>query len=90
MEVYVEEEHFKELKKKGIKPEYIYQMGEDGIRHQVMPEMNQFLILKADQSTKKVQLGRFDGTKVVPLQYKKVNRTVCPQEMSVSISCRKH
>lgn len=59
MEVYVEEEHFKELKKKGIKPEYIYQMGEDGIRHQVMPEMNQFLILKADQSTKKVQLGRF-------------------------------
>ena len=81
MEVYVEEEHFKELKKKGIKPEYIYQMGEDGIRHQVMPEMNQFLILKADQSTKKVQLGRFDGTKVVPLQYKKVNRMVCHQEM---------
>ena len=46
-------------------------MGEDGIRHQVVPEMNQFLILKADQSTKKTQLGRFDGTKVVPLQYKK-------------------
>ena len=71
LEVYVEEDHFKELKKKGIKPEYIYQMGEDGIRHQVVPEMNQFLILKADQSTKKTQLGRFDGTKVVPLQYKK-------------------
>lgn len=72
MEVYVEEEHFKELKKKGIKPEYIYQMEENGIRHQVVPQMNQFLILKADQSTKKTQLGRFDGTKVVPLQYKKI------------------
>ena len=71
MEVYVEEEHFKELKKKGIKPEYIYHMGDDGIRHPIVPQMNQFLILKADQSTKKVQLGRFDGTKVVPLQYKK-------------------
>ena len=71
LEVYVEEDHFKELKKKGIKPEYIYQMGEDGIRHQVVPEMNQFLILRADQSMKKTQLGRFDGTKIVPLQYKK-------------------
>lgn len=71
MEVFVEEDHFKELKKKGIKTEYIYQMGEDGVRHPVVPEMNQFLILKADQSTKKVQLGRFDGTKIVPLQYKK-------------------
>ena len=71
LEVYVEEEHFKELNKKGIRLEYIYQMEEDGIRHQVVPERNQFLILKADQSAKKTQLGRFDGTKVVPLQYKK-------------------
>lgn len=71
MEAYVEEEAFKVFKKKGIKLECCYQMGEDGIRHRVLPEMNQFILLKADQSTNKTQLGRFDGSKIVPLKYKK-------------------
>ena len=53
--------------------------------------LNQILILKADQSTKKVQLGRFDGTKVVPLQYKKSKPYgVSPRNVGASISCRKH
>lgn len=71
LQVYAEEEYFKEFKKKGIKTEHIYQMGEDGVRHQIQPEMNQFLVLQADQSTKKTQLGRFDGNKVIPLKYRK-------------------
>lgn len=71
LEVYAEEEHFKEFKNKGIMPEYIYQMGKDGVRYQVKLVKNQFLILKADQSTKKTQLGRFDGSNIVPLKYKK-------------------
>lgn len=69
--VYAEEEYFKEFKKKGIKPEYLYQMGDDGVRRQIRLEMNQFVLLRADQSAKKTQLGRYDGTKVVPLKYKK-------------------
>lgn len=34
-------------------------------------EVNEFLILKADQSTKKTQLGVYDGKRIVPLKYKK-------------------
>lgn len=71
LEVYAEEEYFKEFKKKGIMPEHLYQMGDDGIKHQVELEVNQFLLLKADRSVKKTQLGCFDGHKVVPLKYKK-------------------
>lgn len=69
--VYVEEEHFKDLKKTGIKPEHVYRMNEAGIRCPVKPQANQFLILCADQSTKKTQLGRFDGKRIIPLKYKK-------------------
>ena len=32
---------------------------------------NQFVILKADQSARKTQLGRFDGKKIVPLAFQK-------------------
>lgn len=71
MEVFVEEDAFKGFKKKGIKQESCYQMGEDGIRHQISLLMNRFVLLKADQSTKKTQLGRFDGSKIVPLKFKK-------------------
>lgn len=69
--VYVEEDHFKDLKKTGIKPEHVYRMNEDGIRRPVTLQTNQFLVLYADQSTKKTQLGRFDGKRIVPLKYKK-------------------
>lgn len=70
-EVYVEEEAFKGFKKNGIAPEHIYQVDEEGKRLAVELTVNEFLILKADQSNKKTQLGRFDGEKVVPLSYKK-------------------
>lgn len=71
IEAFAEEAYFKEFKKKGIKVENVYQMKEDGIRCQVKLEINQFVILHADQSNKKTQLGRFDGKSIVPLKYKK-------------------
>ena len=70
MEVYVEEEHFKELEKKGMKPEYIYQMGEDGIlsSSHAGDESVSDLKSRSIDEKKMSSLGRFDGTKVVPLQ----------------------
>lgn len=70
-EIFVEEDAFKEFKKKGIECENVYQVDNNGIRKLVNLEVNEFLILKADQSTKKTQLGVYDGKRIVPLKYKK-------------------
>ena len=70
-EVFAEEEFFKEFKKKGISLDHIYQLDEEDSRHCVEMEINEFVILKADQSNKKTQLGRYNGEKIVPLAYKK-------------------
>lgn len=70
-EVFVPEKKFEEFKKKGILPTDIYQVDENGERMPVEVVINQFFILKADQSTRKTQLGRFNGKRIVPLQYKK-------------------
>lgn len=70
-EVYVDEESFKNFKKNGIKKDSVYQVDSEGKRKEVELITNEFLILKADQSNRKTQLGRFDGKKIVPLNYKK-------------------
>lgn len=70
-ELFAEEEHFKDFKKKGIKPQYVYTVDEDGKRIDVTLEQNEFVVLKADQSTRKTQLGRMKGDRIVALQYKK-------------------
>lgn len=70
-EVYVDEESFKNFKKNGIKKDSVYQVDSEGNRKEVELITNEFLILKADQSNRKTQLGRFDGKKIVPLNYKK-------------------
>ena len=70
-EVFAEEDFFKEFKKKGIRPERVYTVDKEGKRHAVFLEVNEFVILRADQSTNKTQLGRYDGEKIVPLHYKK-------------------
>ena len=49
----------------------MYQTDELGEKKPVDLVCNQFVILRADQSSKKTQLGRFDGKKIVPLAYKK-------------------
>ena len=71
LEVYVAEEVFKDFKRKGINIEDVYVLDKDGNCKEPQLTINEFVILKADQSVKKTQLGRFDGEKIVPLIYKK-------------------
>ena len=64
-EAYVSEKKFENFKKKPISPDDLYQVNETGERLPVELVPNQFVILKADQSVKKTQLGRFDGKHVL-------------------------
>lgn len=70
-EVFVSEKKFEDFKRKNIQPEDVYQVDGQGCARPVELIPNQFLLLRADQSTKKTQLGRFDGKKIVPLAFKK-------------------
>ena len=70
-EVYVPEEIFKEFKKKGIPCEEVYQVDESGKRTEVQLTENQFVILRADQSSRKTHLGRVEGERIRKLEYKK-------------------
>ena len=70
-EVFVAEKKFEDFKKKHIAPEEVYQADEAGEKLPVTLMPNQFVILKADQSARKTQLGRFDGKKIVPLSFQK-------------------
>ena len=70
-EVFVAEKKFEDFKKKHIAPEDAYQADEAGEKLPVTLVPNQFVILKADQSARKTQLGRFDGKKIVPLSFHK-------------------
>lgn len=70
-EAYISEKKFESFKKKNVSPDDLYQVDEEGQKIPVMLVPNQFVILRADQSDRKTQLGRFDGKKVVPLAFKK-------------------
>lgn len=70
-EVFVAEKKFEDFKKKHITPEDVYQVDEAGEKLPVTLMPNQFVILKADQSARKTQLGRFDGKKIVSLSFHK-------------------
>lgn len=70
-EVFVEEKKFDDFRKKHLAPEDVYQVDEMGEKHPVLLAPNQFVILKADQSDRKTQLGRFDGKRIVPLSFQK-------------------
>ena len=65
------EDKFKEFKKKGVHLKELYLSDEDGNKYQPELTENEFVILKADQSVKKTHLGRVEGKKVVPLEYRK-------------------
>jgi PhoH-like ATPase len=71
IEVYVPEDSFKDFKKKGISSECVYIIDEAGERKIPQLKQNEFVILKADQSTKKTVLGRVSGSRIVPLEYGK-------------------
>lgn len=70
-EVYVDETLFDAFPERPLAPQEIYQVTADGERQTVTLTANQFLILHADQSHSKAQLGRFDGQRIVPLAFKK-------------------
>ncbi|RKD33842.1 PhoH family protein [Lacrimispora algidixylanolytica] len=70
-EAYAPEECFKDFKKKGISIDRIYIIDEAGERKNPQLIENQFVILKADQSTKKTVLGRVCKTLIIPLGYGK-------------------
>ncbi|HIW84570.1 MAG TPA: PhoH family protein [Candidatus Dorea gallistercoris] len=71
IEVYAQEEIFKDFKKKGIRTDQVYCMDEEG--RAWVPELyeNEFVILKADQSHRKTQLGRVENGVIRKLDYKK-------------------
>ena len=70
-ELYVPEELFKEFKKKGVPADQTYVLGEDGESYVPKLEENQFVILKADQSAKKTQLGRVVNGMIRKLEFRK-------------------
>lgn len=70
-EVYAPEEKFRELKKKGIPVDQVYRIDTAGEKQIPCLTENQFVIVKADQSTCKTQLGRVERGKIVKLDYRK-------------------
>ncbi|MDN0061895.1 PhoH family protein [Mediterraneibacter glycyrrhizinilyticus] len=70
-ELYVPEEIFKDFKKKGVPADQTYVLGEDGENYVPKLLENQFVVLKADQSAKKTQLGRVSGGVIRKLEYRK-------------------
>lgn len=70
-EAYIPEELVKNFKKKGVDCKALYQSDEAGNHTPIVFSENEFVILKADQSTKKTMLGRVQANRVVALTYKK-------------------
>lgn len=71
-EVFVSEDLFKDFKKKGVPIESVYCCDSNGTC--IQPELfeNEFIILKADQSSKRTQLGRVEKGVIRKLEYKKL------------------
>jgi len=67
MDVYTSDKTMTEFKKKGIAPEDVFIM--NGIeKMSIKPIPNQFFILHSETNDKKTLLGRFDGSRIVPLR----------------------
>jgi PhoH-like ATPase len=69
--VYAPEEAFKDFKKKGIPVSKVYCCDEEG--NQYTPELyeNEFVVIRADQSTNKTQMGRVCGEYIKKLEFEK-------------------
>ena len=70
-EVFVPEEAFKEFKRKGVPVGSVYCCDSAGNCFCPVLYENEFIILKADQSTKKTHLGRVENGIIRKLDYKK-------------------
>ena len=71
IEVYVPEEAFKDFKKKGIPAGEVYCADAEGRTWVPQLYENEFVILRADQSEKKTQLGRVEDGVIRKLAYRK-------------------
>ena len=69
--VFVPEDVFKEFKKKGVAVEKAYCLDENSSMYQPQLYENEFVILKADQSSKKTHLGRVEKGMIRKLEYQK-------------------
>lgn len=69
--VYAAEERFKEFRKKGISVEDVYESDLEGNCTVPTLEENEFVIVQADQSSKKTQLGRVERGRIQELTYRK-------------------
>ena len=69
--VYAPEELFHEFKKKGISVEQVYCTDAKGKRHTPVLFENEFVILQADESLKKTQMGRVEKGMIRKLEYEK-------------------
>lgn len=70
-ELYVPEEAFKTFKKKGVPVDQVYMLDAGGESYVPKLEENQFVILRADQSDRKTQLGRVENGVIRKLEYRK-------------------
>ena len=64
---------FKDFKKKGVSVEDVYWTDKEGNILAAELEENEFVILKADQSSRKTQLGRVEQGRIRKLDYKKAS-----------------
>lgn len=67
MDVYTSDKSMSELNKKGIVPDAVYRL-DGNEKVDVVPEQNQFFIIRSETSENKTMLGRFNGEKIVPLK----------------------
>lgn len=70
-QVFAPEEMFRELKKKGIPVEAVYQTDEEGKPRCPKLWENEFVIVTSDQSLKKTQLGRVENGYIKKLEYRR-------------------
>lgn len=71
MSVFAPEEIFKDFKKKGIPVDQVYLCDEDGKHKVPVLTENQFVVIHADQSSKKTHLGRVENGVIHKLEYRK-------------------
>lgn len=67
MDVYTSDKAMSEFNKKGIGSNCIYRLDGNKKVH-VVPEQNQFFIVRSETIENKTMLGRFNGEKIVPLK----------------------
>ena len=70
-DVYAPEEIFKDFKKKGIPVDQVYCCDEEGNQYQPELYENEFIVVRADQSTNKTQMGRVCKGVIRKLEYEK-------------------